>query len=114
MVACVGYGDEQCREEVVAVGVYVCGVVLKRQRQTLVGEQSDERALVVGDGEPLLLSELESGALRQLVEASLAYHPEAARVAPEEEVCYDAHRWQEREHKHPCHGLGWLLVVHEY
>ena len=111
---CLGYSSEQCREELVSVGVDLrCGV-LERQRQVLTDKQVDELAVLLGQLQVLLPYELQHRALGQLIHRTLAHQLLLAGVHTKEEIEDDAHKGYEPDDECPCRRLCRLAVVHQH
>ena len=60
-----------------------------------------------------LLGKLQHGAFHKQVHTSLADNLLLSGVLTEKQIEDDTHDRHETKHKNPCHGLLWLLVVHE-
>ena len=114
VLACLADGLEECGEELAAVGQQLNMVVLEGQGEVLVDVEVDEGLVLFGQVQVLLLDEAEHGALRQLVKGALADHSLLAGVDAEEQVEHCSDDGHEQDDQRPCHGLGWLSVVHHH
>ena len=107
-------GLQQCRKELITVGIYLHLIILEGQRQVLVDEEINHRAMGFRQMQILLLGKLQHRTLGQLVHGALTDQAFLARIDTKEEIKHEAHHRHKPYHHRPCHRLGRLTVVHNH